>query len=537
VSVSRLAYFDDKLHEERLERTAGGVEQDDLEYEQLGSYFVYRQYRNIHGFFESYPYHQCEKKYDSMVQIDITKCFDSIYTHSLPWAILGKSLTKFQIDKSRKTFGGRFDSLMQKLNHNETNGIVIGPEFSRIFAEIILQSIDKELLARLSVSENLRHKTDYEIFRYVDDYFVFSSSSTTKGAIIETLQDVLKAKKLNINAAKLKHYEKPIITEITVAKDHVSTLLNAEIDPKVDELPGATPTEPQVRHLICAINSNRLIVKYKAAIKWSAVAYGDLLNYTFAIIENKLSTLLRHFVTCDRSKLDHDVLVRALLSIMEFSFFIYSASPKVNHTIRICRLVSMSVDFLHAQRSSYELKHLLFKYIHDNVVQQLSKNSINLFREVESQYLLIALAHIGREYWLPQATLAKHFQISWNSKAKQFERSGFLNHFSITVLLSYIQAKVRYQKLREFIEEHAVAKLGSIKRHCPIEAEALMLLLDLIVCPYVRDETKLALGEVFGLDGADLRSVRQANDYWFTAWGDEFDFGKELDAKRSREVY
>ena len=52
-----------------------------------------------------------------MVQIDVSKCFDSIYTHSLPWAILGKDQTKFNLKVSKTTFGGRFDALMQNLNH------------------------------------------------------------------------------------------------------------------------------------------------------------------------------------------------------------------------------------------------------------------------------------------------------------------------------------------------------------------------------------------------------------------------------------
>src|SRR5699024_9608290 len=157
-----------------------------------------------------------------MVQIDVSKCFDSIYTHSLPWAVLGKDQTKFSLNASKKTFGGRFDALMQDLNHKETNGIVIGPEFSRVFAEIILQAVDVELVRKLFEGANLTHKVDYEIFRYVDDFFVFYNEESTQLKIFETLQQVLKSKKLAINTSKIKHYQKPIITEITVAKERIS---------------------------------------------------------------------------------------------------------------------------------------------------------------------------------------------------------------------------------------------------------------------------------------------------------------------------
>ena len=91
--------------------------------------------------------------------------------------------------------------------------------------------------------------------------------------------------------------------------------------------------------------------------------------------------------------------------------------------------------------------------------------------------------------------------------------------------------------MRTFIEGQAIAKLEYVKAHCPNDAEALMLFLDLIVCPYVAPATKAAAGEIFGLDAAELADVQSINGHWFTAWGDKFDLAKELDAKRSREVY
>ena len=537
VSVSRYAYFKDKLHEERFDVVAG-VEEDEREYEQLGSYFVYQKYRNIHRFFESYKYHRSEKKYDAMVQIDVSKCFDSIYTHSLPWAVLGKDQTKFNLDESKATFGGLFDALMQNLNHKETNGIVIGPEFSRVFAEIILQSVDVELVTKLAVRENLTHKVDYEIFRYVDDFFVFYNKESTQLKIFETLQEALKSKKLSINTAKIKHYQKPIITEITIAKERISTLLNDEIDPVCKEEALADPTVPPKQNLVCAISANRLIIRYKSAIKEAGVTYGDLLNYTFAIAENKIEKLYKAYVACAKSDRDRKCLSNALLAIMEFAFFAYSASPKVNHTIRLCRMIATSVDFLYAQRLQYELKHLLFKYVHDNVMLQLEKNTMSIHREIESLYLLISLSQIGREYWLPVSVLLRHFLIKEKEGTGDYVRpAGFMSHFSITILLSYIKDKVRYAKLKAFVEAHIIAKLEYGKAHCPNDTETLIMLLDLLVCPYISTGTKDRIGQIFGLDAAGLSSVQSSNDHWFTAWGDKFDLGKELDAKRSREVY
>jgi hypothetical protein len=200
-------------------------------------------------------------------------------------------------------------------------------------------------------------------------------------------------------------------------------------------------------------------------------------------------------------------------------------------------MITTSVDFLHAQRLPYELKHLLFKYVHDNIMQQLEKNTMSVHHEIESLYLLMALSKTGREYWLPEEVLLKHFLITKNKNTGQYSRANFMNHFLITTLLSYIKDKKRYTNLKIFIEDRMIAKLNYIKSHCPNDAEAMIMFLDLIVCPYISLETKNAIANIFGLDSVKLASIQAVNDYWFTAWGENFNLGRELDAKRSREVY
>src|SRR5690606_15603479 len=122
--------------------------------------------------------------------------------------------------------------------------------------------------------------------RYVDDFFIFYNEESTHLKIFETLQDVLKSKKLSINTAKIKLYQKPIITEITIAKERISSLLNVEISPVYKEEPLADSAKPP-KQLVCPINANRLIIRYKATLKEIGVTYNDLLNYTLAITENK----------------------------------------------------------------------------------------------------------------------------------------------------------------------------------------------------------------------------------------------------------
>jgi len=76
-------------------------------------------------------------------------------------------------------------------------------------------------------------------------------------------------------------------------------------------------------------------------------------------------------------------------------------------------MIQTSTEFLHSNGIPYELKHLLFKYVHDNIVQLLDKSTMSLHHEIENLYLLTSLSKIGKEYWLPESVLAKYFLIKF----------------------------------------------------------------------------------------------------------------------------
>ena len=114
-----------------------------------------------------------EKRFERLYKFDIQSCFDSIYSHSFTWAVSGgKEEYKKHLNGKAKSFGDDWDNIMQKMNYNETNGIVIGPEFSRIFAEIILQYIDKKVKQTLLVA-GYNFNEHYCCYRYVDDIFFY----------------------------------------------------------------------------------------------------------------------------------------------------------------------------------------------------------------------------------------------------------------------------------------------------------------------------------------------------------------------------
>ena len=67
--------------------------------------------------------------------------------------------------------------------------------------------------------------------------------------------------------------------------------------------------------------------------------------------------------------------------------------------------------------------------------------------------------------------------------------------------------------------------------------ELTILLFDLLSCPFLEDEFKKDLLGYYDItDSSELNEIIKRKDYWFSKW-DNFDFGKELEAKKSLEVY
>ncbi|MGN7721205.1 antiviral reverse transcriptase Drt3b [Chitinophaga sp. 22620] len=548
--VAKFKYFKDKTHINSLaqDQEFESFEEHDKEYEHLKTYFVYKNYGNIHKFYESYKYHRCEKKYNKLLKFDISKCFDSIYTHSITWALINKDITKLHLSESDKTFGGEFDALMQKLNYNETNGIVIGPEFSRIFAELILQRIDNNVFLNLK-KKGLYHKKDYEVFRYVDDFFVFYNNEVTKEEILKTFRLELKEYKFYLNDAKNLLYEKPIITEITIAKQKITEAIKNNLifkieenntEPHPDGIPKDAPIPPDKEQILYGsiyVSSNKLITKIKTIIKETKVEYKDILNYTLSLIDRHVAKIIKDYKSITKKKNNEKELVKALLEILDVTFFLYAVSPRVNTTIKLSRILRRITEFLTVKNvKNLDFKHLVFKKIYDNVYFILHKNKTVEHTQVETLYLLITLSELGKEYWLNEDVLCSYFNIE---KAHgKYQINGNLNYFSITVLLFYMKDKKRYADLKKTLLFHVYLKFNSfVNDNIGDRTELTLLLFDLIVCPYLELDYRKKILNLYGITDGNLKDeIIKERKFWFTKWSN-FNLGKELDAKQSQEVY
>jgi hypothetical protein len=100
------------------------------------------------------------------VVTDVSRCFPSIYTHSIPWALNGKAAAKEDSNPlSAAVSGNRLDYIMRQSQDRQTMGIPVGPDHSRVVAEIVLSAVDSHFEAETGIVSYIRHVDDYWIGR------------------------------------------------------------------------------------------------------------------------------------------------------------------------------------------------------------------------------------------------------------------------------------------------------------------------------------------------------------------------------------
>lgn len=136
-------------------------------------------------------------KYEYVLHTDISDCYGSIYTHSVPSAIHTKTTAKGQ-RRDLGLVGNTIDKHLQDMAYGQTNGIPQGSVLMDFIAEMVLGYADLELSNKIQQD----HLQDYEIIRYRDDYRVFSNNPQTIEHITKLLTEILIELGMRLNAQK-----------------------------------------------------------------------------------------------------------------------------------------------------------------------------------------------------------------------------------------------------------------------------------------------------------------------------------------------
>lgn len=495
------------------------------------SFFSYRGYDRLYKFFNSRDYFSLEKRFEILQTLDVSKCFDSIYTHCLSWAVKDKQFTKQNVEVST-TFAQEFDSVIRHGNHNETNGIPIGPEVSRIFSEIIFQEIDQQTIAKL---KKIRFNIDYEFRRYVDDVFIFAKDEKTAKLVYDTYADVLVSFNLHANNAKSIRLARPFLTKKSRLIYEASHKTNEFFD-KFLLQEGRLSLKPKR-----VFSSWRLTKSYIDSIKslcsHGDVNYDEVSSFLISVITERIKKIVNDNVDKDDANSQQDYL-NALQILLDVLFFFYSVAPSVSSSYKLSTSIILAIRFSrknlpeHVDTLSQRIYDLTATYLADQCGRP-DGEGVDGFIRLESLNVVLAVRELGDNYLLPEKTINDLF-------VKERE----LSYFTIVSCLFYIKAEPRYDNLRFKLLEAVTQKLNDLS-DVFIDSEKAYLFLDMLSCPFISDQKKTnwlkALHAILAIPlppKAQLNSfIANANhENWQINWTD-VDLLNSLEKKELKQAY
>jgi hypothetical protein len=495
------------------------------------SYFSYKGFSRLHKLYTSKKYIDLEKRYAKMWFIDVANCFDSIYTHSVSWAVKNKNYSQGTVRKGAQVCG-QLDRLMQSSNNNETNGIPIGSEVSRVFAEIIFQTIDGNILQNLEKKYEHFHGEAFTILRYVDDFIVFSQNTEIMNDVYSEIQLCLHEYNMNVNTSKLEKFDRPFLTDRSMVILGVNKILGS-LDDLIDAQTKVVDLSSEGSEKKLRRNSflKNFIGEVKVLIAPTSQGYSSVSSYLISAISRKIIQITEQAKTQDTS-----FVLRTkelILSLMEAAFFFFRVSPSIVSSQKLATSIIVADRFFSDSHPQYisEFREEIIYEVKQIPFNSPEKNTISL----EGMNILIAISDFN-----------VHQLLSVNALIKIQNNVGAIGYFEIICLFYYYKNHNIYKKLREDLERLVSKKLAA-NFNLIGNSESLHIFLDLLSCPYVSKPFKKRFLLKFMHEYDAQTSMMQDGDisnateelskiFWFVNWA-ELDLLKLLERKELRLAY
>lgn len=325
----------------------------------IGEYFDVFPYKSVTAFTTSFEWKKLKRSYSYFMHLDYKSCFPSIYTHAYKWTRTFDTIDSKELNNSNIYVA--IDNLLQKINARSSNGVVVGPEFSRMVVEILLQNIDVAVKATLLL-KGLVNDTHYVIRRYVDDIYVFANSEKDLDIIKCSVEDeaakyLLQLNENKIEICKTSDMSKKWISKVRRLSDVLSTCFLKERELKNAEDTNAT--------LISCNRSSvrRLMDDFDVLLQEIGDSSRSAVSYMLSTLHNKVLSRGKGVILI-RSR-----FFSSAFALLEFAFYLWSKSPCYEHTNRLISILNYMNDDIRFSES-HELYSRLSRILclYENVI-------------------------------------------------------------------------------------------------------------------------------------------------------------------------
>lgn len=496
-------------------------------------YFHYHKYNNINAFYQGKEFLRLESRFSKFFKTDITKCFDKI-----PIDRLAEVLYQIKTEiKNKENFAWRFTSLMHEfcrgkktydsLDDNKadlcSDAVIIGPEFSRLFAEMFLQGLDRQI-ERLMSEGDVYYKRhyDYECYRYVDDIFFFYNSDDVYTKFKVVLEKVLSAYDMQINESKSKKGEEALKKHAGYAKRDIILVVEKIFTDRLNTIKGYINRQNGIFDVPFFMQSQYCILDIKRVISENGVKMVDISSSMLARIHRKLCKALDKFddllkvyykavedKTIDNKGLKilhryEGEIVIFFTELTKVLFFVFSKDMRMNTSIRVLGILSVMIEFLHGMlfinkededgfnmmiklRSSSS-NNKLFKTIIDELNFLLKYNSLSRLNGLEISNLLLILTLIPRQYSVNHIVLENFL----SKKLDRYQQNGDVNVLTALTLLFVLCKNGSNNKLKHricrWLLQDAEAHMWSLD-----DAESFLIITSLYILPDIEKKFKIEI--------------------------------------------
>jgi hypothetical protein len=327
-----------------------------------------------------------------VVKADISNCFPSIYTHSLSWALIGKSESKKKSgrDYENKWFN-QIDFYTRNLKDGETHGILIGSHASNLVSEIILTTVDKAMYNK------------YKYIRNIDDYTCYVETKEKAEEFLVDLSTELKQYGLMLNHKKTEILKLPLAsTENWVRKLNSFVFSNddrlklsevrAYLDIALDLMFHNKENSAILNYAIKVLAKKEMTQNAKDYFIKTVHHLVLLYPYLVSLVDNKIFTIF----SIDKSEIEK--IAKDLFHLGE--------SKKLYEAMSYALFFSLKYNFLLTENlfekveNSHDAVLLLLAYLHDKKYLNSSSNFNRTTIGKKYRDLANTLKDDIDEYWI-----------------------------------------------------------------------------------------------------------------------------------------
>lgn len=435
--------------------------------QQTGAYFKIHKFNSVSSFTNSRLWQQCNFKYRNFAKIDYKSCFDSIYTHAYKWCI--EKDTVDSKEASNANLHIVIDRVLQNINGRSSNGLIVGPEFSRMIAEVLLQEIDVEVKHNLA-AQGLNAGADYRVFRYVDDIYIFSHTQAHTDLIIKTIERAAQKYLLKFNEFKYLKACTPVVLSSWLGKaralsDRISALFYRK-----QELHDMAEKKPLLKSGYISVD------RIKDDFIYLVNEFPKEQRY---IVSFMLSTLLNNISNKKDgyALFEPDKCARAFV-LLDLAMYIYSFCPCFEHTQKLISMIVYMDDELQFSKDELNHKKLI------NLIRRYSfvfeKGNMN---DLCNWFLFF------HDYSIP---LLRSTETIFEKKLREEDNPILWANYLI-----YSRYHSDYhQEILTWVEEVLQYKVNQIGSKDPLLQKEFWYVITFINCPYISSSVKTALENI-----------------------------------------